>query len=443
MPLTGLNLTVNAAITATDSPLSALGKLQKQISDAATNLAGNVRATELTGFVTGSNASVVNTDSVLVAFGKVQAQMNAKQTSHANLTALSGLAGVADRLPYFTGAGALSLTTLTGLARNLLDDTTQSEMQSTLGLVKQTNVDDLTPGRMVLTGSVRHRVSAGVSSTHRDRLILLHPLYQSTLLPYSIVDGKFTATRGDRAASLNQTIAEVVSSSAYDAHATSLYDLGGNPADPWQAVSCTYQGVKYAALIVPYHVSGYGNGIFFEGRAVSDDANLLLCIEYYNRETSTVLNSEVYDSIAPLPVRKTLRVGGETVYHTGNILGTVSQSGGVPTGAIIERGSNANGEYVRYADGTQICWGRLTFAGSWRVTTNFVSSTAGDMYFANVSVTHPAVFATAPVSVPAVATGPAWGVRGLSSKTTTSSFQVYSGSAATVEIAFLTVGRWL
>lgn len=31
------------------------------------------------------------------------------------------------------------------------------------------------------------------------------------------------------------------------------------------------------------------------------------------------------------------------------IAGTVSQSGGVPTGAIIERGSNANGEYVRYA----------------------------------------------------------------------------------------------
>jgi hypothetical protein len=42
-------------------------------------------------------------------------------------------------------------------------------------------------------------------------------------------------------------------------------------------------------------------------------------------------------------------------YRAGNILGTVSQSGGVPTGAVIERGSNANGEYVRFADGTQIC----------------------------------------------------------------------------------------
>ena len=40
----------------------------------------------------------------------------------------------------------------------------------------------------------------------------------------------------------------------------------------------------------------------------------------------------------------------------GLAVGTVSQSGGVPTGAIIQRGSNANGEFVRYADGTQICW---------------------------------------------------------------------------------------
>lgn len=35
-----------------------------------------------------------------------------------------------------------------------------------------------------------------------------------------------------------------------------------------------------------------------------------------------------------------------------DIVGTVSQSGGVPTGAIIESGSNANGSYTKLADGT-------------------------------------------------------------------------------------------
>lgn len=44
------------------------------------------------------------------------------------------------------------------------------------------------------------------------------------------------------------------------------------------------------------------------------------------------------------------------VYDQGTVLGTVSQSGGVPTGALIETGTNANGEYVRFADGTQMCW---------------------------------------------------------------------------------------
>jgi len=49
------------------------------------------------------------------------------------------------------------------------------------------------------------------------------------------------------------------------------------------------------------------------------------------------------------------------VFKQSNILGTVSESGGVPTGAIIERGSNSNGTFVKYADGTMICQG--TFSG--------------------------------------------------------------------------------
>lgn len=55
------------------------------------------------------------------------------------------------------------------------------------------------------------------------------------------------------------------------------------------------------------------------------------------------------------------------LFHTGNTVGTVSQSGGVPTGAIIQRGSNANGEFVRFADGTQICTLVKAISGVWNV----------------------------------------------------------------------------
>jgi len=44
------------------------------------------------------------------------------------------------------------------------------------------------------------------------------------------------------------------------------------------------------------------------------------------------------------------------LYTQASLVGTVSQTGGVPTGAVIQRGKNANGEFVRFADGTQKCW---------------------------------------------------------------------------------------
>ena len=50
------------------------------------------------------------------------------------------------------------------------------------------------------------------------------------------------------------------------------------------------------------------------------------------------------------------------IYSQLNIKGGVSQSSGVPTGALIERGNNANGEYVRFADGTQMCFSASTIS---------------------------------------------------------------------------------
>jgi hypothetical protein len=77
------------------------------------------------------------------------------------------------------------------------------------------------------------------------------------------------------------------------------------------------------------------------------------------------------------------------------IVGTVSQSGGVPTGAIIERGSNANGEFVKYADGTMICTHGISLLGvapgGGASTTNFASAY-------QATWTYPSAFVTAPRS---------------------------------------------
>jgi hypothetical protein len=85
--------------------------------------------------------------------------------------------------------------------------------------------------------------------------------------------------------------------------------------------------------------------------------------------------------------------GGSQVYSRNNIVNTVSESGGVPTGAIIERGSNANGEYVRFADGTQICWLRNTASS---VTNTATYAIQGITYYRNLLTwTFPVAFSTA------------------------------------------------
>lgn len=128
-------------------------------------------------------------------------------------------------------------------------------------------------------------------------------------------------------------------------------------------------------------------------------------------------------------------------YLQSNILGTVSQAGGVPTGAIIERGSNANGEYVRFADGTQICWMTPSTALATPTATGsgFQSASA-------LAVDFPAVFSAAPVAAALAAYGGS-GSRGWlsTSAITTARVDLIAHafkSDGTVVARCVAVGRW-
>ncbi|MDF2621317.1 MAG: hypothetical protein K0S00_3976 [Xanthobacteraceae bacterium] len=71
-----------------------------------------------------------------------------------------------------------------------------------------------------------------------------------------------------------------------------------------------------------------------------------------------------------------------------SIVGTVSQSSGVPTGAIVESGSNGNGSYTKYADGTMICSRRHLRAPG---------VIAGGAFVSLGAYTFPVAFSAAPV----------------------------------------------
>ena len=60
-------------------------------------------------------------------------------------------------------------------------------------------------------------------------------------------------------------------------------------------------------------------------------------------------------------------------------VGTVTESGGSPTGAIMESGSNADGRFIKFADGTMICSHRIESTASnplaWTYPSAFLSAT--------------------------------------------------------------------
>lgn len=125
----------------------------------------------------------------------------------------------------------------------------------------------------------------------------------------------------------------------------------------------------------------------------------------------------------------------------GQVLGTVSQSSGTPVGAIIEKGSNANGEYVRFADGTQICSLNAN-------TTLNVNTVFGELFHSPVQTwTYPAAFSEGPtVAVSAhSATGQMFGAPSAAPVATELSFRVVcpvTQTSVTTRIYRIAIGRW-
>jgi hypothetical protein len=125
-----------------------------------------------------------------------------------------------------------------------------------------------------------------------------------------------------------------------------------------------------------------------------------------------------------------------------DILGTVSQSSGVPTGSLFEAGSNANGNYIRSADGLQICW---LYQSSVSISSN---SAVGSVFRDNAAVgqwTFPATFVSGsnPVGSFTINSSFIWGIAGATTTTTMArSIMSAASFVGSVGAQNLAVGRW-
>lgn len=128
------------------------------------------------------------------------------------------------------------------------------------------------------------------------------------------------------------------------------------------------------------------------------------------------------------------------LYSQQGILGTVAQASGVPTGAVIERGSNANGEYVRFADGTQICTALISLNDS-NLAANSIFTSPSE-----ASWTFPAAFTatTGLFTSASVRSGSNVWARGRPASPTSALVKLFSAGAitGTFSTEVYAAGRW-
>lgn len=135
-----------------------------------------------------------------------------------------------------------------------------------------------------------------------------------------------------------------------------------------------------------------------------------------------------------------IRGTGADAFAVQSINGTVSQSGGVATGAIAEVGTNANGTYFRFTNGLQVC--------TFRDTTGQDCNTGVGALFrssAQFSWTFPIAFLAA--TVPYAHQNPEsltrWGSGASPSNTVANFYQIgHTTSGTAIPATYIAVGWW-
>lgn len=280
----------------------------------------------------------------------------------AALTALESLTPTADRLAYYTDSGAASLTTLTAFARTLLDDANAAAALVTLGALPRAG-GGVDGDFWRASGSNRFGM-VKILGSHTDGkscLILLAKKYVGTMLNKTGLTGRIVFSRGNAVTNHQSDHVDLSVATAYNQYMARIFRRSGTAATTSaKIVEVTYSGEVYYAL---YRAAASATDVVAIGQAFDDTLPLLI---------ADATGYSLTDVVAT-----------EEDYHRGSVLGEVSQNSGVPTGALIEEGSNANGYYWKFAGGMAITLCALTISGA------AVTATAGNLFQTAAALTIP------------------------------------------------------
>jgi hypothetical protein len=128
---------------------------------------------------------------------------------------------------------------------------------------------------------------------YEQHVILLHPIYNGTLIEFNKVSGTIYSTRGwTYAGYINETY-ELDTGTGYSSYSGTLSSKGALG----RLYTCTYNSVKYLALMPEYKTSA--TSYHFDGYVTPSTAGeSLKLVSYRNSNTGTILNSEINNSLA-------------------------------------------------------------------------------------------------------------------------------------------------
>ena len=145
------------------------------------------------------------------------------QAYDAELAAIAGITSAADALPYFTGVGTASTTTLTSFARTLLDDVDAAAMRTTLGVGTGSGTVTSVGGTGTVSGlTLTGTVTTSGSLTLGGTLSINGGNWSGTDL--AVVDGG-TGASSASAARTNLGLAIGTDVQAYDAELAAIAGL--------------------------------------------------------------------------------------------------------------------------------------------------------------------------------------------------------------------------
>lgn len=130
---------------------------------------------------------------------------------------------------------------------------------------------------------------------YTKNLILIHEIYDGTLLGMNNAVGTITAFRGAEAAFNRINVLEIKSSSAYNGISAMIRSLDDN-IGKWVLKTCTYNGRKYLAVDVPYSAAYHNWGFKFSGWTLSTAENMKsVAYEVNGQALNTAILSNIQD----------------------------------------------------------------------------------------------------------------------------------------------------